>query len=106
MCDRVPLVPVIVTVTLPVAEKVHDSVEVPEPPVTELGFRVHAVLSLANPTVPVKLFKGEIVMVEVPAVPTTTETDEGLGVIEKSGAAVTVNVTVAACERDPLVPVT
>jgi hypothetical protein len=99
-------VPVTVTVTLPVAVKVHESADAPEPPVTEVGLSVQAVLSLVNATVPVKLFKGEIVIVEVPAVPTTTVTAVGFAEIVKSGAAVTVKATLVEWDSAPLVPVT
>jgi hypothetical protein len=83
-------VPVTVTTTVPVVVNVHESVEVPEPPVTDVGVNVQAVLSLVRATSPVKLFSGEIVIVDVPGLPTTTETLVGLAVMEKSGAAVIV----------------
>jgi hypothetical protein len=54
-------------------------------------------------TVPVKPFTGAIVIVDVAAVPTLTLAVVGLAVTEKS---VTMKVTVAVCESDPLVPVT
>jgi len=90
-----PLVPVTATLTVPVAVKVQDSVDVPEPPVTVAGVRVQAELSDASATSPVKPLTGEIVIVEVPAEFTATVTDVGLAEIVKSGAAVTVYVTVA-----------
>ena len=67
-----------VTVTLPVAAKVHDKVEVPEPPVTVVGLSVHATLSLVKATVLVKPPKGEIVIVDVAAIPTVAGTTVGL----------------------------
>jgi hypothetical protein len=70
--------------------KVHDKVEVPEPPFTVAGVRVHAELSEDKPTAPVKLLRGEIVMVEVPGELTATDTAVGEAAIVKSGAAVTV----------------
>ncbi len=74
--------------TVPIVENVHDSVELPEPPVTEVGLRVQAVLSLVNATVFVKPFSEETVIADVPGVPTTTDTVVGLATMEKSGAAV------------------
>jgi len=82
-------------VTLPVEEKVHDRVEVPEPPETDAGERVHAALSLVRATVPVNPFNGEIDMSEVPAELTFTSTAVGFTDIVKSGAGVTVYATVA-----------
>lgn len=82
--------PVTVTVTGPVLVKVQDKVEVPEPPVTLVGVRVHAVLSDVRATFPVNPFRGAMVMVEVPAEPTVTVTAVGLAEIAKSGAWVTV----------------
>lgn len=82
--------PVTVTVTGPVLVKVQDKVEVPEPPLTVAGVRVHAVLSADKATVLVKLLRGEIVMVEVPGELTATVTADGEAAIVKSGAAVTV----------------
>ncbi|SRR5437773_7931441 len=91
-----PLVPVTVTVTLPVVVKVHDNVEVPEPPVTVDGPRVHAPLSETRETSPLKPFNGETVIVEVAGTPTVADTLVGLAAIEKSGGAVTVTLTVVA----------
>lgn len=87
--------PVTVTVTLPVEVNVHDNVAVPDPPATLVGVRVQAELLLVKATAALKLFNGETVMVEVPADPTTMLTLAGLAAIPKSGAAVTVNETVA-----------
>ncbi len=98
--------PVTVTVTLPVAVKVQDSVELPDPPVTVVGVRVHALLSEISATSLVNPFRGDTAMVEVPAVPTTTVTLEGVAVIEKSAARVAVYATLAECDSEPLVPVT
>jgi len=61
-------------------------VDVPEPPVILAGVKVHAVLSEVRATVPVKLFRGAIVTVEVPAELTLTGTVVGLAEIVKSGA--------------------
>ena len=54
-------------------------------------------------TVPVNPLTGATVIVEVAAVPTVVVTDVGLAVTVKS---FTVTVTVAECDREPLVPVT
>ena len=51
-------------------------------------------MSEVRATVPVKPFSGEIVIVEVPAELTITGTVVGLAEIVKSGAPVTVYVTV------------
>lgn len=83
-----------------------DSVDVPEPPVTLAGVRVQAELSEVRDTVPVKLFSGEIVIVEVPAVLTTVDTEVGLAAMVKSGVAVTVYVIVTEWLNEPLEPVT
>lgn len=56
-------------------------------------------------TVPVKPLMGATVMVEVPDTPATVVTAVGLAVTEKSWTA-TLNVTVALCDKVPLVPVT
>src|SRR5438093_13760860 len=80
--------------------------EVPEPPVTVVGVRVHATLSAANATLLANPFKEATVIVEVPADPTDTVTVIGLAEIVKSGRAVMVKSTVAEWERLPLVPVT
>jgi len=90
-----PLVPVTVTVTVPAAPKVQESVEVPEPPVTVAGVSMHALLSEASATLPVKPLTGEIVIMEVPAVPIVTLTVVGFAEIVKSGAPATVKSTVA-----------
>ena len=114
-CESVPLAPVTVTVNTPVVEPVHDSVEEAEVVVlvreTLVGLSVQvrpvagAIVS-DSVTVPVKLFTAATVIVEVPADPRIIETVAGLALIVKSGAAVTVKVTVAVCESVPLAPVT
>jgi hypothetical protein len=99
----------------PAIDPVHDRVEVPE--AVEVvktildGERVHI-----NPvegetvverlTVPVNPLTAVTVIVDVPGEPTAMLTLVGLAAMEKSWAAVTVNVTVAEWDRDPLVPVT
>lgn len=82
--------PVTVTITVPAAVKVHDSAEVPEPPVTVAGVRVQAKLSETSATLLANPFTGETVIVDVPAEFTTTETAVGLAETEKSGRPVTV----------------
>jgi hypothetical protein len=105
---RVPLVPVTVTVNVPVVVPVHESVEVWDAPRTMLvGLKVHV-----NPagdtvddraTVPVNPLTGATVIVDVPEPPEANEKLVGLAVIVKS---VIVPVTVAEWDRVPLVPVT
>jgi hypothetical protein len=113
--ESVALVPVTVTVNEPVAEPVHDRVEVADVVVVEratlVGLRaqvrpVEGDTVADRETVPVKPFTAAIVIVDVPGEPTTAETVEGLALTVKSGAAVTVKVTVAEWDRDPLTPVT
>jgi len=86
---------------VPADAKVHDKVALPEP-VTLVGFAAHAVLLVANPTAPAKPFCGVTVTVDVPALPASTVTVVGMTLIEKSWI---VNVTVAECDKPPLVPV-
>jgi hypothetical protein len=92
---------------VPLAEGVHDSVEVPEP-VTLVGERVHK-MPVAGETAAVRLttpanpLTGATVIVEVPAVPTVVVTAVGLAVIVKSW---TTKLTVVPWDRLPLVPVT
>ena len=90
---------------------VHESVDVWDAPRTMLvALRVHVnpagVTAEVRVTVPVKPFTGATVIVEVPVAPERIVTLVGLAVTEKSFGAVTVTVTVAECERVPLVPVT
>jgi hypothetical protein len=72
-----------------------------------VGLRVHVKpagdTDEVSATVPVKPFSGATVIVDVAAVPALTATVVGLAVTEKS---VTVYVTVAVRDREPLVPVT
>ena len=97
-----PLIPVTVTMKVPVLVKVHDRVLLPEPG-TVGGLSEHAALLAERLTVPAKPFRPVTVIVEVPAELTFTVTDVGLALIVKSW---TLNVTVATWEFDPLVPVT
>src|SRR6266566_5414479 len=73
------------------------------------GVRVHVIpageTEAVRLTVPVKPLTGATVMVEVPDAPATIVTEVGLAMTEKSGTA-TLNVTVAAWDSVPLVPVT
>ncbi len=91
---------------MPAEVNVHDRVELPDPPAIVVGVRVHALLSDPSVTSPVNPFRGDTVIVDVPADPTTTETVKGAAVMEKSAATVMVNVTVVEWDREPLVPVT
>lgn len=100
LCDREPLVPVTVTVKVPVEEAVQESVDVPEPPVmlcedSEQVSPVAGLTKFESATVAVNPFSGATVIVEVPGVPTTTGTLVGLAAMVKSGAGVTVKVTLA-----------
>jgi hypothetical protein len=98
---------VTVTVKVPLADGVHDRVEVPEP-VTLVGVRVQdrpvagetAAVRLTTPANPLT---AVTVIVEVPAVPTVVVTVVGLAAIVKSW---TTKDTVAVWVRLPLVPVT
>jgi hypothetical protein len=81
-------VPVTVTVKVPVADSVQDSVEVPEP-VTLVGVRVHVMpvaglLLEVKLTRPAKPLTAVTVIVDVPAWPTLTGTLVGLAAIVKS----------------------
>jgi hypothetical protein len=98
-CDKLPLAPVIVTVKVPVAVPVHESVEVAEVVevlnVTLVGDNVHVrpvegETVSERATVPVKPLSAVTVSVEVPGVPTTTVRVVGLAATLKSAAAVTV----------------
>jgi|SRR5579864_374698 len=82
-CERLPLVPVTVTGTIEVDEKVQDSVELPEP-VTVEGLRAHDVLFETRLTIPAKPFRGVTVMLDVPAAFTSTLTLGGVPVTVKS----------------------
>ena len=89
---------------MPADGKVQERLEVPDP-VTLPGVRVQTLVSLlARLTAPVNPFKAPIVIVEVAAVFALVVTEVGVALIEKSGAAV--KVTVTLCESEPLVPVT
>ena len=88
--DRLPLVPVTPTWTVPAAAKVHDRAALPDP-VTLVGDTLHEVLFVARVTTPAKPFTAVIVIVEVPAEPALTVTLVGDAVIVKSW---TLNVTV------------
>jgi len=69
--DREPPVPATVAVKFPVAEELQDRVDVPEPPMILVVERAHDRLAelvvTERPTVPVKPFTGDTVIVEVPA---------------------------------------
>ena len=82
--------PVTVTVAGPVAVKVHDRVEMPEPPATVAGDRVQALLSLVNATSAENPLMGAIVIVEVPGAPTVVVTVVGAALMVKSATEVTV----------------
>ena len=78
---------------------------------TLVGFKLHVKpvdgdTDAVSDTALLNPFRLVIVIVEVPAVPALTLTEVGLVLIIKSGAAPTLYVTVAECEREPLEPVT
>ncbi len=109
-CESEPLVPVTETMYDPATPE-QESVEVPEPPLTDAGVNVQVSPVLGetvsvSATVPVKELRGAIVIVDMPLAPAFTVTLVGLAVIVKSGPGVTVKVTVAVCDSDALVPVT
>lgn len=82
--------------------------EVPEPPKMLVVLREQVrpsdgLTERPRVTAPLKPFIGAIVILDVPVAPARTVILVGLAVIVKS---ITVKVTVAECERLPLVPVT
>jgi hypothetical protein len=107
VCERSPLVPVTVTVNVPLALVRHDRVEVPVLVRLE-DVRLHVIpvdgeADSESDTVPVKLFRKFTVMVEVADAPVATDAVVGLAAREKSSM---VMVTVAVSALDPLAPVT
>jgi len=78
---------------LPEMPAVHDSVEVPDPPLIDVEDRVQVrlveLVVTARVTVPVNPLTGLIVIDDVPATPTETATLIGLAAMVKSGATVT-----------------
>ena len=104
-----PLVPVTVTVYVPAGPE-QDSVEVCDAPSTMLvGLSEHVKPAgdtvEVRATVPVNPPIGATVIVEVAVAPASADTLVGLAVTLKS-TWLTVNVTVAEWDSDPLVPVT
>jgi hypothetical protein len=96
-CDNEPLVPVTVTVKVPLAVGVQDRVELPDP-VTLVGASVQLIpvagdAVAARFTTPVKPLVAVIVIVDVPTWLTLTETLVGLAVMVKFCGAPTVTVT-------------
>jgi len=87
-----------------------ESVEVPDPPEMlvedSVQERLVELVVTERATVPVKLFTGVTVMVDVPAVPVLVVTLVGLAEIVKSGGAVTLKSTETEWDREPLMPVT
>ena len=110
VCFNAPLVPVIVTVYVPLLideGTLTVKIEVPELTIdVGLTVAVNPPDTLAdNETVPLNPFKAETVILEVPCCPLRTLMLLGDAEIVKSGL-VTVIVTVTLCVREPLVPVT
>ena len=86
-----------------------DRVAEPEPLVMVLDDSAHERLVefvvTARVTVPVKVFRGATVTVEVPLTPALMVTVVGLDEMTKSGDDWTETDTLVECEREPLVPV-
>jgi hypothetical protein len=109
-CDRLPSVPVIVRVYVPVGVVVAVetvSVELPEVE-TDAGLKL-AVAPVGKPlrlrfTVSVKPFSAPMVVVYVVLLPGAVICEPGVAEMLKSGLATT-RVTVAECDRLPSVPV-
>jgi len=85
-CESDPLVPVTVTVNVPLVDGVHDKAEIPELVRLE-GLRLQLIpvegdADEDNETVPVKTFRKPTVIVEVPVPPVPTERLVGLAVRE------------------------
>jgi len=80
--EREALVPVTVTMNVPLVAKVHERVEVPEP-VTLVGVSVQAALLAVRLTTPANPLTAVTVIVEVPAWFTLTATLVGLAAIVK-----------------------
>jgi hypothetical protein len=106
--DREPLVPVTVRVNVPSVAEVHVTVAVPEPVTIPGVIAPHVspegTVSVRE-TVAVNPFKGAIVIVETTEAPALTAAGD-VTLIVKSGDTVTVQLTVAECEWEPLAPVT
>lgn len=90
------------TATLPVVLKVHDSVDVPEPPVTVVGLSTQATLSLVNATSAENPPDGVTVTVDTPVEPTNMVTLGGLALRLKSGTTTVVTAMVADVPVLPL----
>jgi hypothetical protein len=108
--DREPLAPVTVKSNEPTADAVHERIVCASAGrVIEGGWlqaRPNAGGIAVNDTVPVKPFRGVIVIVVEQAIPITHGTVVGVdGEMSKSGGG-TVTVTVTFWINDPLVPVT
>ena len=82
-CDSGPLVALTVTWNVPEDEKVHESVALPEP-LTLVGPRVQAVLSVVSVTDPLNPFSAVTNIVDVPAEPALVFTLVGLALTVKS----------------------
>jgi hypothetical protein len=109
----VPLVPVTVTVKVPTVDPETVSMAEPTPllvRVTEgtLSVAERPVVGLTDvirSTVPAKPFRLARLIVDTPLDPALTASDDGLEEMLKSGT-VTVTVTIAEWDNEPLVPVT
>ena len=100
-CERLALVPVILTWNVMGDVNVQDRVELPEP-VMLGGNRLQKVLFVPRLTIPAKPLTVVIVMIEVPAALTFTSTLVGFAASVKSW---TTNVTITEWDRLALVPI-
>jgi hypothetical protein len=95
-------------VNVPSVAEVHVTVAVPEPVTTPGVIAPHVspdgTVSVRE-TAAVNPFNGAIVIVETTEAPALTAAGD-VTLIVKSGDTVTVQLTVAECEREPLAPVT
>ena len=87
-CDKVPLTPVTVARYRPAVMELHESVELPDPPVTVEDDRLHdklvELVATLRATLPVKPLSDETVTFEIPLTLTLTVTFVGLETIAKS----------------------
>lgn len=100
--------PVTLTGYVPAIAELHDRVAVPDVVMLLGVIAPHVRLvgtTSVRATVPVKPLSAAMVIVDVAEAPVDTAPGD-VADIEKLGAAPTLNVTVAECDRLPLVPVT
>jgi hypothetical protein len=110
-CESVPLVAVTVTVYEPAVDELRVQVEVPEAPrETVVGMHVavrpDGLTEVVRATLPVKPFTLAMVITTSAEEPTVKLTLVRLAEIVKSGDGVTLKVTDAEWDREPVTPVT